>query len=166
MFLTLLIAVGVTIFKVGDASDGVVRLSSLRVPTANASAQMVNDINASLASLRGWMLTGNDTFKTERSAVWSSIDKNEAKMDELSQAWTNPKNVSDWAEFKVTLEEFKVAQQQVEDIAKSANEQPALVILLNDAAPQAAIITKAITNMINEEAGLSATADRKALLDG
>ena len=110
------------------------------------------------------MLTGNDIFKTERSAVWSSIDKNETKMDELSKTWTNPKNVSDWAEFKVTLKEFKIAQQQVEDIAKSAKEQPALVILLNDAAPQAAIITRSITNMINEEAGLNASADRKALL--
>jgi methyl-accepting chemotaxis protein len=36
--------------------------------------------------------------------------------------------------------------------------------LLNEAAPQAAIITTAITSMINEEAGLSATAERKALL--
>ena len=36
--------------------------------------------------------------------------------------------------------------------------------MLNEAAPQAAIITTAITSMINEEAGLSATAERKALL--
>ena len=85
LFLTLLVAVGLTIVKVGDASDGVVRLSSLRVPTANASAQMVSDINASLASLRGWMLTGNDTFKVERSAVWTSIDRTKASMDELSK---------------------------------------------------------------------------------
>lgn len=164
LFLTLLIAVGLTIVKVGDASDGVVRLSSLRVPTANASAQMVNDINSSLASLRGWMLTGNDTFKTERAAVWQSIDNGRRTMDELSKTWTNPDNVRNWAEFKTTLAEFEIAQQQVEDMANSPNEQPALVILLNDAAPQAAIITASITAMINEEANLSASADRKALL--
>ena len=164
LFLTLFVAVGLTIIKVGDASDGVVRLSSLRVPTANASAQMVNDINASLASLRGWMLTGNETFKVERTAVWDNIDNNKAIMDELSKTWTNPKNVSDWAEFKAILDEFKIAQQQVENMANSLDEQPALVILLNEAAPQAAIITTAITAMINEEAGLSATPERKALL--
>ncbi|MBT5074854.1 MAG: hypothetical protein HOM63_14135 [Kordiimonadaceae bacterium] len=98
LFLTLLIAVGITIVKVGDASDGVVRLSSLRVPTANASAQMVNDINSSLASLRGWMLTGNDIFKVERVAVWESIANGKSEMDQLSQTWTNPDNVSNWAE--------------------------------------------------------------------
>ena len=164
LFLTLLIAVGITIVKVGDASDGVVRLSSLRVPTANASAQMVNDINSSLASLRGWMLTGNDIFKVERVAVWESIANGKSEMDQLSQTWTNPDNVSNWAEFKTILDEFEIAQQQVEDMANSPDEQPALVMLLNEAAPQAAIITTAITAMINEEAGLSATADRKALL--
>lgn len=164
LFLTLLIAVGMTIVKVGDASDGVVRLSSLRVPTANASAQMVNDINSSLASLRGWMLTGNDTFKVERAAVWESINHGREEMDALSQTWTNPDNVRNWAEFKTILSEFEIAQQQVEDMANSPDEQPALVILLNEAAPQAAIITAAITAMINEEARLGATAERKALL--
>ncbi|MBT5187480.1 MAG: methyl-accepting chemotaxis protein, partial [Kordiimonadaceae bacterium] len=82
-------------------------LSTLRVPTANASAQMVNDINASLASLRGWMLTGNDTFKSERSAVWESIDNGRAQMDDLSKTWTNPDNVRNWTEFKPSLMNLK-----------------------------------------------------------
>lgn len=164
LFLTLLIAVLLTIVKVNDASDGVVRLSSLRVPTATASAQMVNDINASLASLRGWMLTGNENFRGERAAVWKSIDSNEDELDKLSQSWTNPDNVANWNEFKVVLEEFKTAQLKVENMANSADEQPALVVLLNEAAPQAAVITSAITAMIDEEATLTASTDRKALL--
>lgn len=164
LFLTLLIAVLLTIVKVNDASDGVVRLSTLRVPTATASAQMVNDINSSLASLRGWMLTGNENFKTERAAVWNSIDNNKDELDKLSQSWTNSNNVANWSEFKTVLAEFKTAQLQVENMANSADEQPALVVLLNDAAPQAAVITNSITAMIDEEATLTASAQRKALL--
>lgn len=164
LFFTLLIAVLLTIVKVNDASDGVVRLSSLRVPTATASAQMVNDINASLASLRGWMLTGNDSFKTERAAVWNSIESNKSELDQLSQSWTNPENVAKWNEFKIVLGEFQDAQLKVESMANSADEQPAIVVLLNEAAPQAAVITNAITAMIDEEATLTATVERKALL--
>ena len=93
LFVTLMVAVGLTIMYVGEASQGISRLANLRVPTANASAQMVNDINASLASLRGWMLTGNDTFKIERSAVWQSIENGRSEMDNLSKTWTNPDNV-------------------------------------------------------------------------
>ncbi len=162
--LILIISISITIFNVSKDQEGVHRIAELRVPTANSSASMVSDINASLAALRGWMLTGNDSFKVERKAVWSDIEKVKGNMDRLSQTWTNPRNVQVWSEFKTILAEFKIAQQQVEDIANSADEQPALVILLNDAAPRAAIIMSNITKMIDEEAGLSATPQRKALL--
>ena len=164
LFLTLLIAVSLTIWRVGNVKDGIDRIVNLRVPTANASAAMVNDINASLAALRGWMLTGNPVFKTQRAVVWNDIDKVEASMDELSKTWTVPANVQNWKNFKVTLAEFKTAQQQTEDIANSADEQPAMIILLEEAAPNAAIVIENITRMIDIEAGLSASSERKALL--
>lgn len=162
--LILFAAVSITIFKVGDASDGISRIVNLRVPTANASAKMVSNINASLASLRGWMLTGNPVFKDERAVVWADIDKVKKEMDRLSSTWTNPENVRKWQEFKNILGEFEKAQKQVEDVANSSREQPAMGILLNDAAPRAAIIIAKITEMIDEEAGLRATTQRKALL--
>ncbi len=46
---------------------------------------MTEDIQASLASLRGWMLTGNTAFKADRAQVWADIDKQRAAMDELSK---------------------------------------------------------------------------------
>ncbi|MCK5040843.1 MAG: hypothetical protein KAR62_01055 [Sphingomonadales bacterium] len=164
LFTTLLAVVIITIVYVSSISTDVERVGSLRVPTSAASSKMINNINASLASLRGWMITGAEGFKTERQMVWDDIDKVSADMDELSTHWTNPANVAVWGDFKVTLQEFRVAQQQVEDIANSVDEQPALKILLNDAAPQAGIIVAEITAMIDEEAGLAATAQRKELL--
>jgi methyl-accepting chemotaxis protein len=164
LFITLLLAVSITIVKVGDASDGVKRIVDLRVPTANASAKMVSNINASLASLRGWMLTGNPVFKQERAIVWEDIAKVRKDMDRLSATWTNADNVRNWNEFKIILDEFEIAQKQVEDVANSPNEQPAMVILLNEAAPKAGIIVTKITEMIDMEARLAATPERKALL--
>lgn len=164
LFLTLLFAVSLTIWRVGQSKDGIDRIVNLRVPTANASAAMVNDINASLAALRGYMLTGKDTFKTQRRVVWQDIAKVEGVMDELSKTWTVPKNVENWRSFKVILAEFKIAQQKVEDVAKTEDEQPALKILLRDAAPKAAIVVSNITKMIDIEAGLASTKERKALL--
>lgn len=107
----LAIAIVTTLWKVGGIETGMNRIVTLRMPTAAASTRMMNDINASLASLRGWMLSGNDAFKTERAAVWASIDKVSADMDKLSAKWTNPKNVEVWTEFKGTLAEFRVAQK-------------------------------------------------------
>lgn len=160
----LVIAVGATTFEVDRIAGGMTRIVDLRVPTSNASASLVNSINASLAALRGWMLTGNVAFKVQRVDIWDNIVKTSARIDELSQHWTNPDNVAKWTEFKVTLAEFKTAQQSVEVIAHSNKQYPAKVILVEDAAPRAAIIVTEITNMINEEQSLDATAARKNLL--
>ena len=46
------------------------RVVELRTPTAHASLMMLNGMNHSLASLRGWILLGDPKFKQERSIAW------------------------------------------------------------------------------------------------
>jgi methyl-accepting chemotaxis protein len=157
-------AVGVTLWEVKKVDGEVERIVDLRVPTAFASATMINDINASLAALRGWMLTGNGAFKTERAAVWADIAKQRESMDRLSVTWTVPENIAKWEEFKIVLDEFAIAQDQIEAIANTPEQSPATLVLVTEAAPRASIIIKSITAMINEEATLAATPERKALL--
>ena len=159
----LAILVSLTLWKVGGVADINKRIVDLRVPTASASLGMVNSINASLANLRGWMITGNPLFKTGRSAVWSEIDQISTNMDTLSAHWTDPKNAEEWKKFKIILEEFRVAQKKVEDVAKSPDEQPATKILTIEAAPKAQIMVTEITKIINEEAAMPATPERKAI---
>jgi methyl-accepting chemotaxis protein len=110
------------------------------------------------------MLTGNVAFKAERAAVWADIARIRADMDRLSSSWTDPANIEKWANFKSTLDEFEVAQRQVEEIAHTVDEHPATKILFEDAAPRASTIIKAITAMIDAEGKLPATPERKALL--
>jgi methyl-accepting chemotaxis protein len=110
------------------------------------------------------MLTGNTGFKTERMAVWENFAQIRINMDRLSAKWTVPGNVEKWTAFKVVLDEFEVAQEQVEDIANTVDETPATKLLVDEAVPRAAIIIRSITEMINAEAKLPATAERKALL--
>ena len=46
------------------------RVVELRTPTAHASLMMLNGMNHSLASLRGWILLGDPKIKKERSIAW------------------------------------------------------------------------------------------------
>jgi len=160
----LVVAILTTVVQVSSVAERSERITELRVPTSATSSALVNDINASLASLRGWMLTGDEAFKTERSAVWAHIDQLTLELDLLSKSWTNPDNVKVWTDMKVTLNEFRAAQQKVEEIAHSPDEQPASKILLNEAAPQADILLREITSIIDEELSLDATQERKNLL--
>jgi methyl-accepting chemotaxis protein len=164
IILILIATVAITMWQVSGMQNTTQRIVELRMPTAAASAGMVNNINASLAALRGWMLTGSPVFKKQRAVVWENIAKTSADMDRYSQSWTNPKNIEKWESFKSTLAEFKIAQHQTEVIAHSVDEQPATKMLVVEAAPRAAVLSREITNMINIEAELLPTPERRALL--
>ncbi|MBT6911423.1 MAG: methyl-accepting chemotaxis protein, partial [Rhodospirillaceae bacterium] len=92
LIVVLIAAIATTLFEVSSAKNMNDRIVNLRTPTSQSSARLVNNIYASLASLRGWMLTGNAAFKTERSAVWADIALVSTKIDGLSAQWTNPAN--------------------------------------------------------------------------
>jgi len=157
----------ITLIEVRDIKSRTERMDILRIPTSAASLSLVSDINGSLAALRGWMLTGNPAFKTERAAVWKSIELLRGDIDRLSATWTNPDNVSAWSDFKTILGEFSAAQDQVEAISGSPDQYPATKILLEEAAPLAAQMVAAITRIIDLEGTLPPTGDqhqRKLLL--
>ena len=58
-----------TIIKVRSVNEATDRTVSLPVPTAMTASDMVTGVYASLASLRGWLITGSKAFKAERAGV-------------------------------------------------------------------------------------------------
>jgi methyl-accepting chemotaxis protein len=167
MLCILLVAVvGVTIVKVRTLSESTDRMVSLRVPTAMTGAEMVASIYASLASLRGWLITGNDVFKTERAGLWKDIQARGSEMDHLSSNWTTEQNKVDWKLAKPLLDELRNAQDKAEAIAHTIDEQPAAKILATEAAPLAKLMLGKATAIIDEEAGIASTDGRKSLLIG
>ncbi len=165
MVLLLVAAISITIFQVNNTQKLTTRMVDLRVPTAQASLGMLNGIQESLAGLRGWMLLGNPVFKDARIHAWNKwIDPSIATLNEMSKNWTNPENVRRLAEMKVSIEKFRQYQKEIEDVAQTLDEEPALKILFEDAAPRAVILATNITKMIDLEAKQGSDETRKAIL--
>ena len=170
--LVLLISTLVSINNItmmGTVSENEHLLIELRLPTVMTGMQISNGIHLSLAGLRGYMILGEnptaaEKFKAERQHGWDEIDSAMVKMDGFSKHWTDPKSVEMLNEMKGLLEEFRSAQQEVENIAHTNANTPALDMLLTEAAPRAAKIVAAITTMIDEEAFQDVTSERKQLL--
>ncbi len=158
--------VGVTIVKVRAVNESTERNVNLRVPTAMTASDLVSEVYASLASLRGWLVTGNAVFKAERAVFWKEIQKRGSEMDRLSAVWTNEQNKSDWKQAKPLLEELRSAQDKAEAIAHTIDEQPAARILATEAAPLAKTMLQKATSIIDEEASIPSTDTRKSLLIG
>jgi methyl-accepting chemotaxis protein len=162
----LAIVVGTTIIKVRTINDSTERTVNLRVPTAMTANDLAAAIYASLASLRGWLITGNQAFKSERAVLWKNIQKQGSEMDRLSAEWTVEQNKVDWNAAKPLLEELRGAQDKAEAIAHTLDEQPAAKLLATEAAPLAKIMLQKATSIINEEGSIPSTDSRKSLLIG
>ncbi|TAN76306.1 MAG: methyl-accepting chemotaxis protein, partial [Magnetospirillum sp.] len=62
VLLIMVVMAGTTVTKVAGIGTLTHSITEKRVPTAATSARLVNSINASLAALSGWMLTGREDY--------------------------------------------------------------------------------------------------------
>ena len=125
------------------------RVVELRTPTAHASLMMLNGINHSLASLRGWILLGDKKFKSERSIAWKEqINPSLKLMHGLAPKWTNPENQIRLKSIEKEISNFKTAQQKIEDIAQTPENSPAQKILFNQTEPLEKSIVSTLSKMI------------------
>ncbi len=165
MMIALVALVAVVVFtKVREVNTIEKRVVEVRTPTAILAVQLREEIERSLASLHGYMVLGDDHWKEERSEVWHDLEEHISEMKEYSSHWTLAEDVERLNEFIDAMAEFKTAQQRVEDIANTPEEQPALIVLFEEAAPLAKTMMTSLTGMINREKELEATPERKALL--
>jgi methyl-accepting chemotaxis protein len=155
--------------NMGHIEDDRRQLLEIDFPSVTSGIELSNSINLTLSALRGYMILGDDSalarkFKDERQTGWDQIDLSLQHMSELSQRWTIPSNAEKFSNMKDLIEEFRIAQQEVEDISHTPANIPALDLLITEAAPRATKIINAITSMIDAESDMEATPERKALL--
>jgi len=161
----LLFVIFITIFKVSNSKKINDKVLKLRVPTAMSSIEMINGMNHSLAALRGWIILGKNKFKIERKISWEKeIEPSLNNMEKFSKKWTNPENIKRLKKIKQYLKDFKQYQKEIEDIAHTVDNKPALKILFTQAAPQASILITNITKMIDLELQHNSKKNRIQLL--
>ncbi len=165
MIAVIAIIVGVTLYQLSGMRDLNHRIINLRVPTAQNSERVLLGIHHALAALRGYMILGKDKFEKERLDAWETdINASYDNLKEFSKNWTNPENVKRLKEVGALLKDFSKYQQEIADISQKVENVPAVKILFDQAAPQAAVMVSNITKMIDIEAGQPATPARKKLL--
>ena len=157
-------AISTSIWQVTQIKKGSDLIAGTRIPAFDNANRLTTNVYASLAALRGWILTGNEPFKKERAGAWADIADARKNMDEVAKRFTSEEDKQIWTEVKTVLDEFAAAQAKTEAIAHTPDQLPALKILTVEAAPKASVMTAEITKMIDEELKLDATPQRKALL--
>jgi methyl-accepting chemotaxis protein len=141
------------------------RVVELRTPTAHASLMMLNGINHSLASLRGWIILGDPKFQTERALAWAEqIDPSLKQMHELASDWTDQDNKIRLKAIEKEIDALKISQQKIEDIARTPENSPAQKILFDQAEPLEKNIVAIVSKMIKLEMKNRMTIQNKRLI--
>ena len=142
------------------------RVVELRTPTAHASLMMLNGINHSLASLRGWIILGDLKFQTERSIAWQEqVIPSLKMMHGLAPNWTDQENKIRLKSIEEEINNFKTVQQKIEDIARTPENSPAQKILFAQAEPLEKSIVATVSTMIKQEMKNNNTFKNKRLIE-
>src|SRR5437763_1851775 len=82
--LVLAAAVSYTVYTVGGVAVLVERMVNLRTPVALNSTQLVGNLYSTLATLRGYLLTGNPQGKLDRAAMWKELERSRVEFDKMA----------------------------------------------------------------------------------
>ncbi len=163
--LVLGIAVGISIWQISEISTVSTRLSNLRTPTAEASLEMQNGVNHSLAALRGYVVLGKDRFKVERLKAWTDeITPSLQHLNMLSENWTNPENQARLIQIQKKVMLFKRYQQEIEAIARTPANRPDLLLAEGAVHEVGTRMMRTVTALIDTEKVRPANDDNKQLL--
>ena len=156
----------ITIKQVKSMEITTKRVVELRTPTAHASLMMLNGINHSLASLRGWIILGDSKFQMERAIAWEKqVNPSLQMMHELAPNWTNKENKIRLQSIEEEINNFKAVQQKIEDIARTPENSPAQKILFAQAEPLEKSIVVTVSKMIKREIKKNNTSVNKRIIE-
>lgn len=134
----LVVNVGAALVMANGGKRMATSIADVRMPTALASGGIYANLTASLAAMRGFLLTGNPALRVERVEAWAGVDRLRAEMDSLSVSWTSDLNRRAWAEAKPLLDELRKAQGDAEAAALEGDRERAIKLIATEALPRAA----------------------------
>ncbi|MBF0613277.1 MAG: MCP four helix bundle domain-containing protein, partial [Magnetococcales bacterium] len=127
------------------------QVKGVRVPTALTAADLERSIHQSLSALRGWMLIDNPELKEARAKAFADIHKDMADLEKSLTEANERESLTNLLEAKVILKEFGQVVEQIENLAHTIENTPALEVFFANLAPEADKVNQAITEMIYRE---------------
>ncbi len=129
-FAVLLLGVGtVTAFLAENLEQVVHGTLDVGVPVSQTFSTINRDVVASVADLRGYLLTGQDALKASRAQKWTEIAALSGRADTLAAGFADAQDAELWSNAKRELAALKDVQERaeaagkVDDAIKIATEQ-------------------------------------------
>ena len=158
------VIVAVTYNKVGESQAINDHVFEVRVPTEEASNHLFTGLEESLAALHGYIMLERDHFKKEREEAWHMIDGALVRLGDYSKKWNDSAAEKELQEIQTLFADYKEVQHEIESVVGKAENTPATHLFESQAEPQAQIMQRELSSMIEVEEGQAASGQRKLLL--
>ncbi len=136
-------------------------LLSSDLPTVDTSRGIQQSVQASLSSIRAYMLLGSD--EAEGLRLSQEVQSIMASTDDALPTLQALISESHFQSIHQQWEAMKVSLSQLIELSRSAENLPAHNLFINEAAPIAEVALDQIQSLINEESGNEIGGERKRL---
>ncbi|HCG8091692.1 methyl-accepting chemotaxis protein [Vibrio parahaemolyticus] len=136
-------------------------LLSSDLPTVDTSRGIQQSVQASLSSIRAYMLLGSN--EAEGLRLSQEVQSIMASTDDALPTLQALISESDFQSIHQQWEAMKVSLSQLIELSQSAENLPAHNLFINEAAPIAEVALDQIQSLINEESGNEMGGERKRL---
>ncbi|EGQ9316646.1 methyl-accepting chemotaxis protein [Vibrio parahaemolyticus] len=136
-------------------------LLSSDLPTVDTSRGIQQSVQASLSSIRAYMLLGSD--EAEGLRLSQEVQSIMASTDDALPTLQALISESDFQSIDQQWEAMKVSLSQLIELSHSVENLPAHNLFINEAAPIAEVALDQIQSLINEESGNEMGGERKRL---
>lgn len=155
--------------KVRKMSNTVTDVVDEAFPTKTTCERLRNGVTQQIASLRGYLILGADPVKAKnlkeaRATGVTEIGTELKKLSAYSRQWQDAQLRNDAEEIRQVIQEFLEVEQRIEDIAYTPENIPAYDLLRTKGEPLSKEMLGALSVMIDEEATIAPTVERRMLL--
>ncbi len=135
-------------FKAADVSSGYLR--TVQTPTALAGNRLQASLQATLAALHGWRLTGKTAFKEQRSAAWKRVDEQLSILSTAIDSDAESAGRQPLADIKKRLNRYRRLQDELETVTSTTDKRSHPTKLDREAGPLAAQLLEDIAGLARE----------------
>jgi methyl-accepting chemotaxis protein len=156
LFIVLLITILISVVQVNNARNYSISFQNSVQPAFQALEGINSDTETASAALRGWMLTGSDTFKKEFESSWQEVASSKDILNQLKNTVfeNNEALLTQWQNMQTILTELKIEQDKI--IQSTHNEQNKAAMLeqfMKEVVPRRGKLRKAMGNMQEKAQG-------------
>ncbi|MCS5708832.1 response regulator [Candidatus Berkiella cookevillensis] len=151
LILILTLSIGLSLWQTYRTNEVINDIVNQRMPTVQASLELLNGINQSIASLRGWLIIPEESFKKTRLIAWDNkISVSAESLQKLTNISRDPKQIEMFQIVRENIAPLKRSQQEIEDYTL-IDRKKALELFIEDRENLVTPIRESLESLIRYE---------------